>query len=69
MSNLVKTVINISDLEVGMTVEKDGELLTVSKNCVTHCELFGWGFRGDRSKQKITRVEFLVPTNKGVVRR
>jgi len=65
MTNLVKTQINISDLEVGMTVEYYGQLLTVSKNDVKKSE-FGYSFRGDASKKTITRVQFAVPTAFGI---
>lgn len=68
MSNLVKTQIKISELEVGMTVEVNGQLITVSKNDVYRNE-FGYGFRGDSSKKTVTRVQFQVPTNSGFILR
>lgn len=67
MNNLVKTTINISDLQQGMTVEYNGELLTVSNKDIKHNELFGYSFRGDCSKKTITRIEFAVPTLFGTV--
>jgi hypothetical protein len=65
MDNLVKTTINIWDLQQGMTVEHNGELITVSNKDIKHNELFGYSFRGDCSKKTITRVQFIVPTLKG----
>lgn len=70
MRNLVKTQILISDLQHGMTVEYNNQLLTVSKKDISYNNLFGrYSFRGDMSKQKITRVQFAVPTAFGVILR
>ena len=66
MSNLLKTQITIPELRNGMTVEVNGELITVSDNEIKYNELFGYSFRGDGSKQEITRVQFIVPTNNGI---
>lgn len=68
MENQVKTKIRISELEVGMTVEYKGQLLTIGKNDVFKNE-FGLSFRGDSSIKEITRVQFAVPTAFGVVLR
>lgn len=61
-SNIIRTEIKISDLKQGMTVEKDGELFTVSNKDITFDQLFGHCFRGDGSKKFITRIQFKVPT-------
>ena len=66
MTNLVKTKINISDLQVGMTVELNNELITVGRNDIKRNEFFGVSFRGDASKKTITRVQFAVPTAFGI---
>jgi len=52
-----------------MTVLYKNELLTVSKNDVKFNELFGYSFRGDCSSQKIIKIQFRVPTNKGIILR
>ncbi len=52
-----------------MTVEYNGELITVSKNDIKYNDLFGYSFRGDMSKKSITRVQFTVPTAFGIVLR
>ena len=69
MSNLVRTQIYISELKQGMTVEFNGQLLTVSRHDIKRCDLSGYSFRGDASKQILTRVEFAVPTANGIVLR
>lgn len=66
MNNLVKTQIKISELEQGMTVEYNNQLITVSKSDIKFNELFGYSFRGDSTKREITRVQFAVPTNLGI---
>ena len=66
MTNLVKTTISISDLQQGMTVEFNGQLITVSRKDIVYNELFGYSFRGDCSKKTITRVQFEVPTANGI---
>jgi len=65
MRNLVRTIVKISDLEQGMTVEFNGEIITVSRKDITKND-FGYSFRGDGSKKTITRVQFAVPTTYGV---
>lgn len=65
MRNLVRTIVKISDLEQGMTVEFNGEIITVSRKDITKND-FGYSFRGDSSKKTITRVQFAVPTTYGV---
>ena len=66
MTNLSKKTIHLSCLQQGMTVEYNNQLLTVSKNDVKSDSFFGWSFRGDASKQTITMVQFIVPTNSGI---
>lgn len=64
--NIVRSDIRISDLQQGMTVEKDGNLITVSKKHITFDSLFcRYCFQGDGSKEFITRVQFKVPTAYG----
>ena len=69
MTNIVKTTIHLSKLNIGDTVEYKNELLTVSKKDINRCSFFGYSFRGDASKQTITKIQFAVPTNKGIVYR
>lgn len=69
MSNIIKSQIHISDLRQGMTVEYNGELLTVAEKDIKKCPFMGYSFRGDASKKYITRVQFLVPTSKGLMLR
>lgn len=65
-SNIIRSEIRISDLQQGMTVEKNGHLITVSKKHITFDSLFGrYCFQGDGSKEFITRVQFKVPTAYG----
>jgi endonuclease III len=62
MSNLIKTIISVSDLRQGMTVEIDGNLKTVSLNKIKQNYIYD----GQRYKDGITRVQFVVPTAFGV---
>lgn len=62
MENILRTKINICDLEQGMTVEHNGKLVTVSRNDIKFNELFGYSFRGDGSIQTVTRIQFIVKT-------
>lgn len=66
MKNIVRTEIPISELMVGMTVEQDGKLITVSKNDLKYDSFLGYSFRGDAYKKYITKINFIVPTNLGV---
>lgn len=66
MTNLLKTKINISELQIGMTVEFNNELITVGKNDLYKNE-FGFAFKGDSSQKKITRIQFIVPTALGII--
>lgn len=68
MNNLVKTIVNISDLVVGDTVEYKGELRTVGKNSVKK-SFMGYSFDGDASSKIITKVQFVVPIMNGVALR
>ena len=66
-TNIIKSEILISDLKQGMTIEKDGSLITVSKKDITFDTLFGrYCFKGDGSKKYITRIQFIVPTLNGI---
>ena len=69
MDNILRTTINISALEQGMTVEHNGKIYTVSKNDIKYDHLWGYSYRGDCSKQTITRIQFVVPTAFGIVLR
>lgn len=65
-SNIIRSEIKISDLKQGMTVEKNGKLITVSKKHLTFDSLFGrYCFEGDGSKEFITRAQFKSPTAYG----
>lgn len=66
---ITRTQIHISNLRQGMTVEVNKELITVSKCDINHNSFMGYSFRGDASKQMMTQVQFIVPTNKGIVLR
>lgn len=68
MTNLVRTIIKKSDLEIGMTVEVDGQLSTVGRENITNT-LHGVAFNGCTYPKEITRVQFSVPTLKGIVLR
>ena len=68
MSNMIRTIIQKSELKIGMTVEVDGELFTVSKNDLSSGFL-GYSFRGAAYPRKITMVQFAVPTANGIVLR
>ena len=68
MSNIVRTKINISELEHGMTVEFNGEILTVSRKDIKTNE-HGLSYRGDSRQKEITRIQYLVPTAFGDVLR
>lgn len=68
MSNLVKTTIQKSDLQIGMTVEWNGQLTTVGKENLSHT-LHGIAFNGCAFPKEIVRVQFAVTTNNGIVLR
>lgn len=68
MSNLVRTSIQVSDLQTGMTVEYNGQLRTVGNNSLSKTD-HGIAFNGDASSKTITRVQFAVPTRNGIVLR
>ena len=68
MSNLVKTIINKSDLRIGMTVEVNGQLETVGRENIKNT-LHGVAFNGCAFPKQITRVQFKVPTMNGIVLR
>ena len=66
-NNLVRSQIHIADLRTGMTVEVNGELITVNvKDHVSRCNWMGRSFQGDASKTHITQVQFAVPTAFGI---
>ena len=67
-SNIVRTKIPISELEPGMTVEYNGEIITVGKRDLSN-GFMGAAFRGDASKKTITRIQYKVPTAHGTVLR
>ena len=68
MSNLVRTTIQKSDLQIGMTVEWNGELKTVGKENLMNT-LHGVAFNGCAFPKEIVRVQFAVPTAFGIVLR
>lgn len=67
--NIVKSSIHISDIRQGMTIEWYGEMVTVSGTDIQRCPFMGLTFRGDASKKILTRIQFAVPTSRGVVLR
>jgi|GEM_PF-2470683 len=68
MKNLVKTIIQKSDLKIGMTVELNGQLMTVGKENLK-TTLHGMAFNGSSFPKEIVMVQFAVPTKKGIVLR
>ena len=68
MSNLVKTIIQKSDLQVGMTVEWNGQLATVGKENLKNT-LHGMAFNGCAFPREIVMVQFSVMTANGIVLR
>ena len=68
MSNLVKTTIQKSDLQIGMTVEWNGQLITVGKENLRNT-LHGMAFNGCAFPKEIVMVQFAVPTANGIVLR
>jgi len=68
MTNLVKTTINKSDLQIGMTVEWNGQLTTVGKENLKNT-LHGVAFNGSAFPKEIVMVQFAVPTASGIVLR
>lgn len=67
MDNLIRTTISKSNLEVGMTVELYGELLTVGKEDLSYCSFMGHSFRGSVYPKTVTRVQFTCQTPNGIV--
>ena len=68
MSNLVKTTIQKSDLQTGMTVEWNGQLTTVGNENLKNTSN-GMAFNGCTFPKEIVMVQFAVPTANGVVLR
>ena len=66
MTNIVKTTVHLSQIRQGDTVEYQGQLYTVSGPDVPKYGFMGYSFRGDASKQTITKVQFAVPTSSGI---
>ena len=65
-NNIIRSEIEIKDLLQGMTVEVNGKFITVSIKHITFDSFFGrYCFQGDGSKDKITRIQFKVPTAYG----
>lgn len=64
MTNQVRTTIQISDLQIGMTVKHYGNLCTVGKESLSRTD-HGIAFNGDASSKTITRIQFKVPTSTG----
>lgn len=62
MSKIIKTVISVSDLQQGMTIEVGGKMQTVARSKVGQNYIYD----GQRYKNGITRVQFVVPTAYGV---
>lgn len=62
MSNIIKTKIAVSDLQTGMTIEVGGNLKTVDSRKVKP----NYMYDGQRYKDGVTRVQFVVPTAHGV---
>ena len=69
MTNIVRTKIDIADVRVGMTIEHEGHMVTVSKGNLPSRGFCGFSFEGDASKQELTRIQFAVPTAFGIVLR
>jgi len=68
-NNIIKTKVPISQLRVGDTVEINNELLTVNKGDIKQDSFMGVSFRGDSSQNTITKIQFKVLTNKGIILR
>jgi hypothetical protein len=70
MSNLVLKTVKISELKQGDTVLLNDILQTVSGKCIKFNSFFNrYSFQGDCSKLTITKVQFAVHTNKGLILR
>lgn len=68
MTNTVITIIKKSDLQAGMTVEVDGVIQTVCQNNLINT-IHGVAFKGSAYPKEITRIQYAVPTAKGIVLR
>jgi hypothetical protein len=66
---IARSVVALHELKQGDTVEYRNEFLTVGRRDITFNELFGYSFRGDGSKQTITKVQFVVTTMRGILLR
>ncbi|GAB1358561.1 hypothetical protein MASR1M31_03390 [Porphyromonadaceae bacterium] len=64
--NIIRTEIKIADLNHGMIVERDVELITVSRKHINYNYLTDtYTFQGDAYRQTITRVQWKVPIKNG----
>lgn len=68
MTNIVRTTIKKSELQPGMTVEVDGIIQTVCQNNLMNT-IHGVAFKGSAYPKEITRIQYAVPTAKGIVLR
>jgi len=60
-----KTKALIQEIKQGDTVEYKGEFITVGEKDIKYCNFMGYSFKGDASSKYITKINFIVPTNKG----
>ncbi len=67
--NLVRTEVSLDEIHVGMTIELNGQLITVNQGDVKRDAVWGCSFRGDSSRKTFTRAQFAVPTAFGIVLR
>lgn len=64
----IKSVVKISELRHGDTVEVGNNLETVDKKNIKHCTLFGHTYKGSPFFHGITKVVFRVPIVGGMFR-
>lgn len=73
-SNVVREVVQASQIQAGDTIELNGVFHTVCGNNIKKCSfmgtsIFGMTYFPETGYQKVTRVKFAVPTAKGIVLR
>ena len=64
-SNMIRKLIQVSDLKQGYMVEIDGKLETVGMKWVKYCSFMGWTYKGSPFRKGITRIIFKVPIKGG----
>lgn len=62
---VIREIVDVDNIRHGNTVEIDGEMITVSRNDISRCQLMGTTIRGQQFRKGITKIIFKVPIKGG----